>query len=473
MKKTLLPSSAAILAICLTLTSCTQAVTEEAPASVPEESVTETTVEPFDPILITEDYDGPILGVENWHIEDTAYYHLFINDDTGEEFASCTGSELYYLADLNNDGEPELVVVEKWGSPNNTYTMIFKLEDGVISSATPCEGSEYAGPCYYPELADAYDLKINQSNYKYYSDTFDPERNMIIVTDSSTGNEYEFAWEYMVFFTQEEKDAVIEELMGGTNAEPVDKTSDTVGISYSTAEPVISDISDTVKEITFYRDGMEIEGKLYLPEGDGPFPVIVLCCGLLQPYTDYEADAQGFADNGYAAVVFSFVDYSDPNGAQPTDYGEVFLSETADLYAVMDSLSLLPESDTSEVYLWGHSFGGLVAAFAGCDKGPEVDGLLLVEPALVIGEELAVTYEDGTCEALRIYDLLADCDINTVIYMGTHDGFGDDPTSFDQALEVLASGELVIIEGADHFFEGEYGEMMVEDACEKIASWND
>lgn len=31
--------------------------------------------------------------------------------------------------------------------------------------------------------------------------------------------------------------------------------------------------------------------------------------------------------------------------------------------------------------------------------------------------------------------------------------------------------ELVIIDGADHFFEGEYGEEMVEDACDKIASW--
>ena len=473
MKKTLFMPSVAILAMCLAMTSCSQAVTEEAgSASLPEESVTETTVEPFDPILITEDYDGPILGIENWHIEDTAYYHLFINDDTGEEFASCTGSELYYLADLNNDGEPELVVVEKWGSPNNTYTMIFKLEDGVISSATPCEGSEYAGPCYYPELADAYDLKINQSNYKYYSDTFDPERNMIIVTDSSTGNEYEFAWEYMVFFTQEEKDAVIEELMGGTNAEPADKTSDTIGISYSTAEPVITDISDTVKEITFYRDDMEIEGKLYLPEGDGPFPVIILCCGLMQPYSDYEADAQGFADNGYAAVVFSFIGYSDPNGENPTNYGEVFLSETRDLYAVMDSLEYLPEVDSDCAYLWGHSFGGLVTAFAGCDRTSEVMGLILVEPAIIYGEELAVTYEDGFTETLRIYSLLKTCELDTVIYMGTHDGFGDDPTSFDQVLEVMPSAELVIIDGADHFFEGEYGQQMVEDACEKITSWS-
>ena len=211
--------------------------------------------------------------------------------------------------------------------------------------------------------------------------------------------------------------------------------------------------------------------KVYLPEGDGPFPVIVLSCGLLQPYTDYEADAQRFADNGYAAVAFSFIDYSDPDAEQPSDYGQVFLSETRDLYAVMDSLEYLPEVDCDCVYLWGHSMGGLVAAFAGCDRASEVMGLILVEPAIVIGEELQVAYEDGSCETLRIYDLLESCGLDTVIYMGTHDGYGEDPTSFDQVLEIMPSSELVIIDGADHFFEGEYGEMMVDDACAKIALW--
>ena len=248
--------------------------------------------------------------------------------------------------------------------------------------------------------------------------------------------------------------------------------TDDINIIYETTDPVVTDISDTEKDITFYRDDMEIEGKIYLPEGDGPFPVIVLCCGLQRAYTDYETEAQVFADNGYAAVVFSFIDYSDPNSAPPTNVGKVFLSESADLYAVMDSLDSLPGVDTSDVYLWGHSFRGIVAAFAGCERGSEIKGLLLVEPAIFAGEVFTVTYEDGTSATLRLYDHLDDCDLNTVIYMGTHDGYGQDPTSYDQMLEALSSGELVIIDGADHFFEGEYGEMAAEDACEKIAAWN-
>ena len=464
MKKTLLLPISAILAMCLVTTSCSQAVTEE--------SVTETSVEPFEPMLITEDYDGPILGVENWHIEKSTYWNDFVNDDTGEIFAESVGNDECYLADLNSDGEPELVCNEKWGIKWNYHASVYRLEDGVIKQSAISLGTDILGIGYYPEFAEIYGLDINNSNYLDFSDIYDPERNMIIVTDSATGTEYEVLWEYLYWFSMEDLEAAIE-AEENASLDPANLSSDIIDIAYATAQPVITDISDTEKEITFYRDGMEIEGKLYLPEGDGPFPVIVLCCGLMQPYADYEADAQGFADNGYAAVVFSFIGFSDPNGEQPTDTGAVFLSETRDLYAVMDSLDSLPGVDTSNVYLWGHSFGGLVAAFAGCDREADLKGMILVEPTIVAGEELAIRYEDGTCKTLRMYPLLFDCDLNTVIYMGTHDGFGDDPTSFDHVIVLLRYGELVIIDGADHFFEGGYGEKMVEDACEKIASWNE
>lgn len=471
MKKIIFKLPAAILVMCLVTTSCSQAVTE-APASLPEESVTETTVEPFEPILITEDYDGPILGIENWHIEKTAYWDDFINDDTGEIFADCIGTHEYYLADPDNDGQPELVCNEKWGLKWNYHACIYKLEGGVISHADISLGSDVLGPGIYPEFAEIYGLDINSQNFLDYQDIYDLERNIIIVTDLKTGTEYEVLWDYLVWYTDEEINAMIEAEENASH-DPANYSSDIIDITYSAAEPVITDISDTEKEITFFRDGMEIEGKLYLPEGEGPFPVIVLCCGLMQQYSDYEADAKGFADNGYAAVVFSFIGYSDPNGEQPTDNGEVFLSETTDLYAVMDSLDLLPGVDTSNVYLWGHSFGGLVAAYAGCDRESELKGMILVEPTIVAGEKLDVIYEDGTFKTIRMYPLLFDCDLNTVIYMGTHDGFGDDPTSFDHVIVLLRYGELVIIDGADHFFEGEHGEKMVADACEKISSWNE
>ena len=110
----------------------------------------------------------------------------------------------------------------------------------------------------------------------------------------------------------------------------------------------------------------------------------------------------------------------------PNDYGKEFLSTTRDLYAVMDSLEYLSKADSNCVCLWGHSFGGLVTAFVGCDRTSEFKGLLLVEPKIRYVEEFSITYENRFAETLRIYSLLKSCELDTVIYMGTHDSYEED-----------------------------------------------
>ena len=475
-------SLAALLSAGLLMTACTNHPVEETTTESTVGSSAEETVSAFTPIEITEDYEGSILGVESWHIEteDISYGSIdytnvyLIDDDTGMAFIAYGGvtQEIgAYITDHNGDGDLEVVCNTNAGSEldMHSYTCVFRSNSGNIEIAYPCYGDLDADPMYgnYPYVAEELGLDITASNYSDYSDRYDPETNKIMLTNSADGSEYEISYEYLQF-------ASFSSLYSAVEDEESVGPSDDIDIVYETAEPIVTDVSDTEKEITFYRDGMEIEGKLYLPEGDGPFPVIVMSCGLLQPYTDYEAEAQAFADNGYAAVAFSYIDYSDPDGVKPAidELGPVFLSETKDLYAVMDSLSYLPGIDSENVYLWGHSLGGLTVAYAGCDRTSEVSGLILVEPALVVGGELDIVYEDGTCATLNIYDLLETCELDTVIYMGTHDGYGMDPTSFDDVLAIMPSAELVIIDGADHYFEDEYGQQMVEDACDKISGWN-
>lgn len=485
MKKTLFTPFVAVLAMCLAVTSCSQAVTE-APASSSEESVTETTVKPFEPILITEDYDGPILGVENWHIDtgnlsfsQWAYYsYHFIIDDTGVEFACYAGvpdEANAYLADLDGDGNPEFVCNEQTGrfGQMKYHTVIFRLNNGVIERGFYCLGDwdfsikgEYdIEEETYPLFAAANGIDITTANSNQFSDQYYPDSNKIVLTNESTGEQYDMNYDYLVFypFITEEAD----------NTEPALESSVDGDIVYTTDKPLVADISATEKKLVFHRDDTEINGKLYLPEGDGQYPVIILSCGLSQPYTDYESKAKLFAANGYAAVVFDFttnIDGSVPESGAFDNQGEVLFSQIKDLYAVMDSIDSLPGVDDSDVYIWGHSFGGLVTAYAGRRRASEIKGLILVEPTIAMNEYIVMQEEPKI--AVNIFEMLGKISADTVIYMGTHDGYGDDPTSFDLALEVLPSGELVIIEGADHFFEGEYGDKMVEDACGKIVSWN-
>ena len=52
-----------------------------------------------------------------------------------------------------------------------------------------------------------------------------------------------------------------------------------------------------------------------------------------------------------------------------------------------------------------------------------------------------------------------------LIFMGTHDGFGEAPDAFKDALAASSKVELKIIDDADHFFEGEAETEMVKFAC--------
>ena len=240
---------------------------------------------------------------------------------------------------------------------------------------------------------------------------------------------------------------------------------------YTARVPSVTDISDTEKRLWFYRDDEKLMGELFLPEGSGKFPVIVLSGGLDSSCYDYEDKAMKFAENGYAAVTFTYT----PLPRLPSDFTDDSsgtsrtLSGTLDLYAVMDSLDYLPGVDTGRLYLWGHSFGGLVSAYAGCGRPDAVKGMILVEPSLIMGENDVLSLEPRV--VVNIYDLMEGLSVDTLIFVGTQDGYGDDPHAYDRAMETLTSGELITIDGANHFFVGEYGDRMIDETCERMASW--
>ena len=222
-------------------------------------------------------------------------------------------------------------------------------------------------------------------------------------------------------------------------------------ISYDTNAPDVTDVSDTLKEISFYRDGKKTSGRMYLPEGSGPFPTVIISGEYYAPMTDYEEEALQFAENGCAAVLFDFI-YSESNENNDQDGDLSLFSEVSDLCAVLDSLLYLPEADGDNVFLWGHSFGGLVSTYVGCRRVPKVKGLILAEPSF---------------EMYDIYDMMPKFNKDVLIIAGTQDCTGE--SGFEEAMKHLQSARIVTIEGADHGFNGEYGKMAVEESVKFIS----
>ena len=242
----------------------------------------------------------------------------------------------------------------------------------------------------------------------------------------------------------------------------------------------IDDNEDRVKGFKVYRDDIEIDGVLYLPEGTGPFPVCFFAQGLGAPYYGYEDIAQSLADNGIAAVL---INYTAVDGTFSV------LTEAVDLMAVIDGITSLPYIYCRNTFLWGHSFGGLVVSYAGSEYfsyySEKIKGLILVEPSYDFQDRYKKTYpsvsdipEDVQYGKIFYEDLLS-FDIyekmplfggKVIIFAGTEKGsigFGK-PEFFEKAKTTYSSAEIRYIDGADHYFNGTGREEMIRGTIDFI-----
>ena len=119
--------------------------------------------------------------------------------------------------------------------------------------------------------------------------------------------------------------------------------------------------------VTFASKGIEIVGDLYLPEGDGPFPVVVMAGGwcyvkeLIQPqYGAY------FVDAGYAALIFDYRCFGE-SGGEPRQHIDPW-DQIEDYRNAISFVATLPEVDASRIGIWGISYsGGHVLVVAATD----------------------------------------------------------------------------------------------------------
>lgn len=276
--------------------------------------------------------------------------------------------------------------------------------------------------------------------------------------------------------TTETTEETTEETTVETTVLPTETTMDEdlvlefAAVNYEITAPVVGDEEGNVKSVQFFRDGMTIKGRLTLPEGSGPFRTIIISGGLYSRLGRYTSKAEGFSERGYAVVEFDFL-----NGAPPPDYkdpdyiGDFIFEQILDLNAVLDSLAYIPEVDLANVYIYGHSMGGLVASYVGTERQYDLMGLVLADPSFYATSLMSFEHEKTITK--DIHSIVAKCDIPVVIITGTKGSFGEDPHFFDKDIEAFPHCEYVVVEGADHHMNGEPGKKVVERAVEVMESW--
>lgn len=234
-----------------------------------------------------------------------------------------------------------------------------------------------------------------------------------------------------------------------------------------------------VQSVLFHRGELAIYGQIYIPEGEGPFPVVVISGGLAASHYRYQAMAQSLAENGIVGVIYDPTGILTDSGSSGklTDYSA--LTQAADLEAIINTLSTLSYIDSRNVFLWGHSMGGLVSGYVGFRNPSLIRGIFLVEPAFHMNCEAAEEYPDineipdvidtspyrgfggvyfrDLCR-FDIYEYMSAYKSNVVIYAGTRSPSigSDQPEILTRADELLPSSELIYMEGANHGFEGRF-----------------
>ena len=243
-----------------------------------------------------------------------------------------------------------------------------------------------------------------------------------------------------------------------------ESSSETAGDSGIIPEREIKvlDYTDSKKQLFIYRDDIELSGILYLPDGDGPFPVVFFAGGLGAGYGYLEDIAKRLTKNGIATVLFTFA------GEAGSDDLTV-LTEAEDFKAVIGGVRTLPVIDSSNVFLFGHSFGGLVASYVGCNYPDEIKGMILLEPAYPLKNEISGNHPDLSAipelefpkrfiddlYSFDIYDYMPSFKGNVIMFLGTAEGSGGFswPSLYAEAQEKFPSAELIYVEGADHSFQ--------------------
>lgn len=111
---------------------------------------------------------------------------------------------------------------------------------------------------------------------------------------------------------------------------------------------------------------VDIDAKIFVPEGDGARPAVMVVPGSLGVGPNHEAHAERLVQEGYVVCV---VDPFGPRSVSSTVANQTAYSFAASAFDVLSTLRVLrerPEVDAERIGAQGHSRGGAAVTIAAC-----------------------------------------------------------------------------------------------------------
>ena len=152
-----------------------------------------------------------------------------------------------------------------------------------------------------------------------------------------------------------------------------------------------SDITDLVnirrKSFICHRGMLKIKGTYFYPEDGENLPIAIVSHGFMSNRRSCYAYAKTLAQCGYAAFTFDFCGGGVICQSQGSTWEMSVLTEVKDLEAVITYARRQPIVNPERLLLMGCSQGGFVSALTAAQNPDEVDGLILLFPALSIPDD--------------------------------------------------------------------------------------
>lgn len=121
--------------------------------------------------------------------------------------------------------------------------------------------------------------------------------------------------------------------------------------------------------ISYTSDDLIINGFMDIPFGEGPFPVVIVLHGYIDPQ-NYQVEtytaryAAAYANAGYIAIHPNYRNYP-PSDSGPNLFRVGYAIDVLNLIAIVHQMAGQPgpleKADGDNVFLWGHSMGGGIA----------------------------------------------------------------------------------------------------------------
>lgn len=137
--------------------------------------------------------------------------------------------------------------------------------------------------------------------------------------------------------------------------------------------------------ITYKSGNLRITGQMYVPQGSGPFPVMIMNHGFIpiEEYTtgmDSKRESPFVASNGFVAIHPDFRNYAGSDDDENAMENLTAYGWADDSLNLVDAVkrSDLPYLDKNRIGYWGHSNGGQVSMMAlVAQRQPDIKAFVL------------------------------------------------------------------------------------------------